>query len=121
MQKRAIILFGIIGISVAMYSAEISIRQQLSKLDAAVSNRAHIEAVKHRRIDSLQHCLYLADEPYELYKQLYQEYISYKYDTALVFVRYMYNDAVSKGDSALLLEAQVGRAFIIAKTNCAFS
>ena len=112
MQNRMIILLGVIGISAALFSAEHSISQQLDRLDATLAMRSHIDAVKHRRIDSLQRCLYLADEPYDLYKQLYQEYRSYKYDTALVFAQHMYDEAVRKADSALLLEAQVSRAFV---------
>lgn len=112
MKNVIVILFVLLAFYGPVSAAKSFVKQQLKPLDAILENRSRIDEVKHRRIDSLQHCMYLSEQPYELYRQLYEEYRSYKYDTALIYAQLMYDYALCSGNSELLVEAQVGRAFV---------
>ena len=85
----------------------------LSVLEQALSERAVYDAHKRARIDSLRHQLYLTESPYALYRELYEEYRSYNFDTALIYAEQMTAEAERSGDRELLTDACVSRAFVL--------
>ena len=86
--------------------------EQLSILEQTLSERAMFDAHKRVRIDSLKHQLYLTESPYDLYRELYEEYRSYNFDTALIYAEQMTSEAEHSGDKVLQTDAQLCRAFV---------
>lgn len=87
-------------------------KSELDSLEEAICSRPQYDAVKRQRIDSLQRALYLAEQPYTIYKNLYEEYRSYNYDTALFYVQQMYAEAERAGNDAWLTEVRIRQAFV---------
>ena len=85
-----------------------NVKQELKTLEQALSQRPWIEEQKRVKIDSLNRAAALSSAPYEIYKQLYEEYRSYNYDTALLYVRFMEREATSDRQP----EVQLSRAFV---------
>ncbi len=86
----------------------IYVKNDLNKLDLAILSQPSIEGKKRLLIDSLYHAAAIDSAPYDTYKKLYEEYRSYNYDTALIYIHYMEEEA-SIGQMA---DAQLCRAFI---------
>ncbi|MBR1381392.1 MAG: hypothetical protein IJ554_02855, partial [Paludibacteraceae bacterium] len=87
---------------------EINVKEELSQLEKALSERPSIEAKKCARIDSLSRVAAIGSSPYDTYRDLYEEYRSYNYDTALFYVRMMEQEATPKQ----MAEVQLSRAFV---------
>lgn len=107
--KRVCFIF--IGLMVFINSAnslENSIKQELNTLEFCLSERTRIEAEKRVRIDSLSRAASFERSAYKTYKSLYEEYRSYNYDTALIFVDFMEHEAASEQ----LDEVRLCRAFV---------
>lgn len=86
--------------------------QHLQGLDSALGLQADYEMQKRLRIDSLNHLLYLSTSPYGIYRNLYEEYRSYNYDTALIYARNMEEEARRLADPDLLIESQISKSFV---------
>lgn len=85
----------------------------LQALDAALERKASFEAVKQARIDSLLACLSDSPDTYALYAALFDEYKSYNYDTALIYVNKMYDEALLLQDGRKRLHAELSRGFAL--------
>lgn len=62
----------------------------LLRLDTVIAERNHISAVKEQKLDNMRKELVLAstdDIKLKFYDQLYQEYLTYRYDSAMVYVQ----------------------------------
>ena len=108
MKLRVLILLALTQVLVGAYALTNSEKRQLQELDAILSERPQIESLKRARIDSLYRTAITENEPYRIYKELYEEYKSYNYDTALIFVRFMEKEATQ----AQLSEVDLCRAFV---------
>ena len=84
----------------------------LYPLEHELSERAGYDALKRVRIDSLLRELYLTEQPYSICRQLYEEYRSYNYDTALIYADKMEAEAQRMGDTSLIMQATISRAFV---------
>jgi len=71
-------------------SQEIPVKSELKRLEQALEKRPEFETAKRHRIDSLTLAFDLSCNDYNLCGKLYEEYRSYNYDTALIFVQKMY-------------------------------
>ena len=107
--KKIILLFVLHTLLFTFANAlENSEKEELSQLEKALSERPSIEADKRARIDSLSRVAATGSSPYDTYIDLYEEYRSYKYDTALFYVRMMEQEATPKQ----MAEVQLNRAFV---------
>ncbi len=110
--KKVLISLCLAAMPGMLYSANNQSRQRLHDLDVALQNRATYDAQKQERIDSLKRLLYLSDLPYSLYHELYEEYRSYNYDTALIYTHFMQAEAERLQDEALSREADLCCSFV---------
>ena len=108
MRKKISLLGLLLFILTSANSLNYSIQHELIKLDNVLSERPSIEAAKRRQIDSLRHEAAVGTTPYEIYKNLYEEYKSYNYDTAMYYIRMMEEEA----DPRQAAEVQLSRAFV---------
>ena len=108
MRKKISLLGLLLFILTSANSLNYRIQQELIRLDNVLSERPSIEAAKRRQIDSLRHEAAVGTTPYESYKNLYEEYKSYNYDTALFYARMMEQEATPKQMAEVLLS----RAFV---------
>jgi len=88
------------------------VNQHLQRLEKTLDLQVDYETQKRHRIDSLNHLLYLSTSPYEIYRNLYEEYRSYNYDTALIYTQNMEDEACRLADPDRLIESQIGKAFV---------
>ncbi len=70
-----------------------NVNDDLQRLDDALASRPAVESLKRLRIDSLYRVAAVSDNPYAVYRNLYEEYSSYNYDTALLYIRFMEQEA----------------------------
>ena len=64
--------------------------QYLQRLDSAISERPHIMAAKEKRLSELRSSIAVQpkkEKRLEMYEQMYQEYLTYRYDSALVYAQ----------------------------------
>lgn len=62
----------------------------LVRLDSVIAERHHISAAKEQKLDYMRKELVMAstdDTTLKLYDQLYQEYLTYRYDSAMAYVQ----------------------------------
>lgn len=112
MRHLCILSILVLMVSCSSFTIDNQLGQDLERLDKAIASRGQYDAVKRQRIDSLQQALYLSDEPYFTYENLYEEYRSYNYDTALYFVQAMQREALQKGNSRWQTDAAIRQAFV---------
>ena len=86
----------------------INLIDDLKALDNALASRPVIESQKRVKIDSLYQAAAISDMAYDAYYWLYEEYRSYNYDTALLYVDFMEREATP----AQLPEVELCRAFV---------
>ena len=107
--KKALLLLTCIAILAqhanALTSTQLS---ELEALESAISLRPRIEAAKRARIDSLQHQAAIEKSPYHIYRNLFEEYRSYNYDTALIYAGSMEQEATPEQ----VPDALLCRAFV---------
>jgi len=107
--RKILLLLTTILVSINCCNAlDNSIKTELLSLESALSERSSIEAQKRAKIDSLNKAAALSHNAYRVYRDLYEEYRSYNYDTALIYVGYMEREA----SSLQLPEVQLCRAFV---------
>ena len=84
MQAR-LILLSIVSFLVIGVSAD---HRLLLRLDSVIAERPNISAMKEQKLDNMRKELVLAstdEAKLKLYDQLYQEYLTYRYDSAMVY------------------------------------
>lgn len=112
MKKILIFTLLISSILSSVFADESIIKEDLSLLENTIKSRPLYETEKRGRIDSLLHELYLTDTPYSIYKNIYEEYKSYNYDTALIYVHHMQQEAQQLNDKHLQMDAAIANAFV---------
>lgn len=108
MTKKHLIILLLGVASVNCYALNFNIKEELNALDKVLDARQGIDAQKRRKIDSLTRAAALSYHPYTEYYDLYREYRSYNYDTALVYVDFMQREALP----AQRAEVDLCRAFV---------
>lgn len=97
MRKKLLLLVIIVVVSVDV-DAE---NQLLLRLDSVIAERPQISAMKEQKLDNMRKELFLlsTDEAkLKLYNQLYEEYLTYKYDSAMVYTQKGYKLAKRIGN-----------------------
>lgn len=112
MKNKSFFLLLFLSISLFALSAENEIDSKLRRLDDALAIRSVYDAIKQQRIDSLVQVSYLSEQPYEIYKKLYNEYKSYNYEKALYFAESMSDEARRGGDGERIAESIIAQAFV---------
>lgn len=108
MKKILFIVAFVIAPVIITKSFGINIKDDLKALDNALSSRPVIESQKRVKIDSLYQAAAISDMAYDAYYWLYEEYRSYNYDTALIYVDFMERVAAHEQ----LPEVELCRAFV---------
>lgn len=108
MKKKCILTALFLAITTCAISHDFSSYNELTTLDKHLALRQVIESAKRVKIDSLYNQAALSNAPYEIYRSLYEEYRSYNYDTALLYVDFMEREATP----AQLPEVELCRAFV---------
>ena len=89
----------------------------LSRLDRAIEQRGHFLNVKERRVDSLRHLLKPdidRDRRLNLYNELFQEYLTFNFDSAMTYVKYA-SDIIDPTDGyELRAQVEIHRALSLA-------
>jgi len=89
--------------------------QALNQLDVCIENKDSYEATKVQRIQDLESKLSGKDlsnfDQYDLYTDLYNEYKSYKYDSAYSYAGRMYKLAEESDDKNLIAKSRLALAF----------
>lgn len=108
MKRTVTLLLIILTCLQSVKSLNNNIDSELHELESVLVSRPAIEAQKRVRIDSLNHLAAVTNGAYEIYRDLYEEYRSYNYDTALIFVKFMEREATAEQ----MPEVQLCRAFV---------
>lgn len=112
MQKQLLFILIFLAYIMPVLSDEYSIKSDLLRLDETIEMRPYFEQKKRARIDSLIQELYLSDSPYKIYKKIYEEYKSYNYDTALIYVQNMQREVLQTNDEQLRINTAIDCAFV---------
>lgn len=92
--------------------------QYLQRLDSAISERPHIMAAKEKRLSELRSSIAVKpkkEERLKMYEQMYQEYLTYRYDSALVYVQRSLNLAKELGNTTYYQQAVINYALLNAR------
>lgn len=108
MKRTAILMLVILCCMPSVKSLNNNVENELRELENVLASRPAIEARKRARIDSLSHLAAITNGAYEIYRRLYEEYRSYNYDTALIYVKFMEREA----SSSRMADVQLCRAFV---------
>lgn len=84
----------LMALCIPRLSAKNQVEDLLDRLEQTLSEREDYDAVKRHRIDSFLMQSYLDASPQKWYENLYEEYKSFNYDTALIYADKL-NDDVS--------------------------
>ena len=112
MKLRLLSTLLFVSILLPLFPNKYSISSDILLLNKAIDSRLEYEDIKRGRIDSLMQTLYLSEDPYYIYRNIYEEYKSYNYDTALIYVHLMQEEARKKGKEHLLVDACIANAFV---------
>lgn len=112
MRRIAVFLLMSCALYASVISAKTPIESDILRLDLALENRSLYEAEKRLRIDSLMTILDTTDAPYFTCEKIYEEYKSYNYDTALIFVRCLQQESARLRDTTMMINANISRAFV---------
>lgn len=89
----------------------------LMKLDEAISQRSHYIELKQRRVDSLRNLISDKRAPQEnlaIYNELFGEYLTLNFDSAMMQVERAERIAVDFGDYSVKSQVQIHRALALA-------
>lgn len=114
MTKKTILLFLILSITFA-HSKNNKTRSALKELDKCIVKRSSFEIAKTNHIKTLRTQFIRkknsAINTYELNKELYKEYQSYKYDSAYSFASKMLRTAQELKDKDKIVESKIALSF----------
>ncbi|MBO4453607.1 MAG: hypothetical protein J5761_00950 [Paludibacteraceae bacterium] len=85
MTKQLYVLCLLTALITSPLSAKNQVEERLNELEQTLAMRGEYDRVKRHRIDSLIQQSYLSDSPQICYQNLYEEYKSFNYDTALIY------------------------------------
>ena len=92
--------------------------QLLQRLDSAISERPRIMAAKEKVLSELRASIVSQpkeEERLKLFEQMYQEYLTYRYDSALVYVQQSLNLAKKLGNDTCYQRAVINYALLNAR------
>lgn len=92
--------------------------QLLQRLDSAISERPRIMAAKEKVLSELRASIVSQpkeEERLKLFEQMYQEYLTYRYDSALVYVQQSLNLAKKLGNDTCYQRAVINYALLDAR------
>lgn len=89
-----------------------SLESDIIVLNQVLNNREKYESEKRERISNYQNELTLSEHPFSLYKKLYNEYKSYNFDTALIYVSCIDQELAIFSTPEQRYEALLDRGFI---------
>ena len=92
--------------------------QYLQRLDSAISERPHIMAAKEKRLSELRSSIAVQpkkEKRLEMYEQMYQEYLTYRYDSALVYAQRSLNLSKELGNATYYQRAIINYALLDAR------
>lgn len=90
----------------------------LLRLDSVIAERQNISATKEQKLENLRKQLQAAstdEAKIKLYDQLYQGYVTYRYDSTLVYVQKGFELAKRMGDRHYLNKFQINHALLDAR------
>jgi hypothetical protein len=100
---------------VVVYGVNNAIKQALKDLDVCIEKRSSFEEIKKQRIHTLEGKYYRKNlsltNQYKLSSALFNEYRSYKYDSAYTFAGRMLNYAEQLKNPNLIAESKMNLAF----------
>jgi hypothetical protein len=100
---------------VFVFGVNNAVKQALKDLDACIEKRSSFEEIKKQRIQTLEGKYYRKDlslsNQYKLSSALFNEYRSYKYDSAYSFAGRMIQFAEKIKDPNLIAESKINLAF----------
>ena len=108
MAKKSIIFVSLICFSLCANALNNSVKDELKQLDEMLAQRPLLETEKRHEIDSLSRAAAMQNNGYDTYRKLLEQYKSYNYDTALMYIRFMEKEASPQQ----LPELQLDRAFV---------
>ncbi len=91
--------------------------KMISRLDEAISHRSHFISIKQHRIDSLRQILSneMTDARRQsIYNQMFQEYLTFNFDSAMIYVDRAEKIAAGSGDYNVESQIKIHRALSLA-------
>jgi len=104
MARKYVIVLVLICFSLYVNALNDSIKADLNRLNKTLLERPSLEADKRHIIDSLIRVAATQENAYNSYHQLLEEYKSYNYDTALIYIQFMESEATPQQMPELELE-----------------
>ena len=88
--------------------------QYLQQLDSAISERSRIMDAKEKVLSDLRSNIVnqSKEDRLKLYEQMYQEYLTYRYDSALVYVQRSLNLSKELGNATYFQRAVINYALL---------
>lgn len=99
------------------FSIQIKAASQITRLDEAISKRDHYIELKQHRIDSLKNLLSdsnHADKDLELYNEMFMEYLTFNFDSTMIYVDRAEKLAARTGDYDIISRVKIHRALSLA-------
>ena len=113
MNKKSLLV--VIFLPILLYSKNDKVSVALKELDASIEKQTSFEVIKKQRIQSLESKFFKENSSllnrYQLSTKLFNEYRSYKYDSAYVFAGRMLQYAEKLKDPNLMAESKIALAF----------
>ena len=116
---KKIFLFFLLIINVSFISAVNDIEKLYDELDAVLLRRDEICLRKEARIDSIKNMKthYMSNaELFELYSKVFDEYYTYRSDSALYYLSLMDEMALKSGDDSYVHRCKINRSLLLATT-----
>lgn len=116
---KKIFLFFLLIINVSFISAVNNIEKLYDELDAVLLRRDEICLRKEARIDSIKNMKthYMSNaELFELYSKVFDEYYTYRSDSALYYLSLMDEMALKSGDDSYVHRCKINRSLLLATT-----
>lgn len=111
--KQALLLLFFALASLPMTASDHDV--MIERLDSFISQRASFSKKKEHKLDALKRQVALSNDAgrLKLYGELYKEYYTYSYDSAMVYVRREYDTAVKQKKKDYQLLALIHRAMLM--------
>ncbi len=112
MKVLFLMLFGVVAAGASGQSLNDSLLRQL---DVEISLRSDYEAKKIKRLESLKAmaAVQRGREKFQLLSAIYDEYKTFKYDSAFLYARRMRELAERLGDQRLISDARIKTTFVL--------
>lgn len=88
-----------------------TMQAELDSLDSYIARESEFDCLKEQHIASLISALDTAQDRYLIYDRLFEEYKSYNFDKAVIYVDKLYDEAILQGDTDRIIHARVQKGF----------